>query len=108
MRGHYEGIDKKIMHAMKVRKLASDVSLIIHWIINISVRFLVLYLEYIFFERLLMAEGLTFDLTFQIAYKKGCEQEPGEYNYPATQTPGYRSQRKLDPLKDVSSLTSKT
>lgn len=43
---------------------------------------------------------------FQIAYKQGCEQEPGEYNYPATQTPGYQSQRKLDPLKDVSSLKS--
>lgn len=41
-------------------------------------------------------------LTFQIAYKQGCEQEQGEYNYPATQTPGYQSQRKLDPLKDVS------
>lgn len=40
--------------------------------------------------------------TFQIAYKQGCEQEQGEYNYPATQTPGYQSQRKLDPLKDVS------
>lgn len=28
MKGHYEdsGIDKKTMHAMKVRKLASDVS----------------------------------------------------------------------------------
>lgn len=39
---------------------------------------------------------------FQIAYKQGCEQEQGEYNYPATQTPGYQSQRKLDPLKDVS------
>lgn len=49
MRGHYEGIDKKLMHAMKVRKLASDVSLIIHSIINISVWFLVLYLEYISF-----------------------------------------------------------
>lgn len=40
--------------------------------------------------------------TFQIAYKQGCEQEQGEYNYPATQTPGYQSQRKLDPLKEVS------
>lgn len=27
MKGHYEGIDKKTMHAMKARKLASDVSL---------------------------------------------------------------------------------
>uniref|UniRef100_A0A3B5B3C0 Nebulin related anchoring protein n=1 Tax=Stegastes partitus TaxID=144197 RepID=A0A3B5B3C0_9TELE len=61
MKGHYEdsGIDKKTMHAMKARKLASD-----------------------------------------IAYKQGCEQEQGEYNYPATMTPGYQSQRKLDPLKD--------
>lgn len=30
MKGHYEGIDKKTMHAMKARKLASDVSLIFH------------------------------------------------------------------------------
>ncbi|XP_024141438.1 nebulin-related-anchoring protein isoform X2 [Oryzias melastigma] len=61
MKGHYEdsGIDKKTMHAMKARKLASD-----------------------------------------IAYKQGCEQEQAEYNYPATLTPGYQSQRKLDPLKD--------
>ncbi|XP_056883449.1 nebulin-related-anchoring protein isoform X2 [Takifugu flavidus] len=59
LKGHYEGIDRKTMHAMKARKLASD-----------------------------------------IAYKQGCEQEQGEYNYPATQTPGYQSQRKLDPLKD--------
>lgn len=28
MKGHYEGIDKKTMHAMKARKLASDVRLI--------------------------------------------------------------------------------
>lgn len=27
-KGHYEGIDKKTMHAMKARKLASDVSLL--------------------------------------------------------------------------------
>lgn len=27
MKSHYEGIDKKTMHAMKARKLASDVSL---------------------------------------------------------------------------------
>ncbi|RVE59483.1 hypothetical protein OJAV_G00188890 [Oryzias javanicus] len=61
MKGHYEdsGIDKKTMHAMKARKLASD-----------------------------------------IAYKQGYEQEQAEYNYPATLTPGYQSQRKLDPLKD--------
>ncbi|XP_067431782.1 nebulin-related-anchoring protein isoform X1 [Thunnus thynnus] len=59
MKGHYEGIDKKTMHAMKARKLASN-----------------------------------------IAYKQSCEQEQGEYNYQATLTPGYRSQRKLDTLKD--------
>lgn len=41
---------------------------------------------------------------FQISYKQSCEQEQGEYNYPATLTPGYQSQRKLDPLKDVSFL----
>nr|XP_020460888.1 nebulin-related-anchoring protein [Monopterus albus] len=39
-------------------------------------------------------------LASDIAYKQGCEQEQGEYNYPATITPGYQSQRKLDPLKD--------
>uniref|UniRef100_A0A668ADI7 Nebulin-related anchoring protein n=1 Tax=Myripristis murdjan TaxID=586833 RepID=A0A668ADI7_9TELE len=57
MKGHYEdsGMDKRIMHAMKVRKLASNEQ-----------------------ERM----------------------EQGEYNYPATDTPGYHSQRKLDPLKD--------
>ncbi|XP_041828983.1 nebulin-related-anchoring protein isoform X2 [Melanotaenia boesemani] len=61
LKGHYEdsGIDKKTMHAMKARKLASDIS-----------------------------------------YKQGYEQDQGEYNYPATLTPGYQSQRKLDPLKD--------
>ncbi|XP_028286347.1 nebulin-related-anchoring protein isoform X2 [Parambassis ranga] len=61
MKGHYEdsGIDKKTMHAMKARKLASD-----------------------------------------ITYKQGCEQDQGEYNYQATLTPGYQSQRKLDVLKD--------
>ncbi|KAM4623432.1 nebulin-related-anchoring protein isoform 2-T2 [Polymixia lowei] len=64
MKGHYEdsGMDKKTAHAMKVRKLASNIS-----------------------------------------YKQGYEQdkmEQGEYNYPATLTPGYQSQRKLDPLKD--------
>ena len=42
------------------------------------------------------------NMQFQISYKQGCEQEQGEYNYPATLTPGYQSQRKLDPLKDVS------
>ncbi|KAG7246477.1 hypothetical protein CRUP_020861, partial [Coryphaenoides rupestris] len=38
-----------------------------------------------------------------ISYKQGHESkktEQGEYNYPATQTPGYQSQKKLDPLKD--------
>ena len=43
--------------------------------------------------------------TPQISYKQGYENEKteqGEYNYPATQTPGYQSQKKLDPLKDVS------
>ncbi|KAF7666540.1 hypothetical protein LDENG_00102970 [Lucifuga dentata] len=42
-------------------------------------------------------------LASDIAYKHGYEQEKveqGEYNYPATLTPGYQSQRKLDPLKD--------
>ncbi|MEQ2254370.1 hypothetical protein ILYODFUR_003085 [Ilyodon furcidens] len=61
LKGHYEdsGFDKKTLHAMKARKLASN-----------------------------------------IAYKQGQDQEQGEYNYPATLTPGYQSQRKLDPLKD--------
>ncbi|XP_028989639.1 nebulin-related-anchoring protein isoform X2 [Betta splendens] len=61
MKGHYEdsGIDKKTMHAMKARKLASD-----------------------------------------ITYKQGHEQEQSENRYQATLTPGYQSQRKLDPLKD--------
>uniref|UniRef100_A0A669BAL5 Nebulin-related anchoring protein n=1 Tax=Oreochromis niloticus TaxID=8128 RepID=A0A669BAL5_ORENI len=64
MKGHYEdsGIDRKTMHAMKARKLASDVSLIFN---QISV----------------------LDLL-------------AEYNYPANLTPGYQSQRKLDPLKE--------
>ncbi|XP_011486271.1 nebulin-related-anchoring protein isoform X2 [Oryzias latipes] len=39
-------------------------------------------------------------LASDIAYKQGSEQEQAEYNYPATLTPGYQSQRKLDPLKD--------
>ncbi|XP_041714203.1 nebulin-related-anchoring protein isoform X3 [Coregonus clupeaformis] len=64
MKGHYEGsgMDKNTVHAMEVRKLASN-----------------------------------------IAYKQEYEQEKTdhvEYNYPATITPGYQSQRKLDPLKD--------
>uniref|UniRef100_A0A8C2ELQ6 Nebulin-related anchoring protein n=1 Tax=Cyprinus carpio TaxID=7962 RepID=A0A8C2ELQ6_CYPCA len=64
MKGHYEGggIDKKTMHAMNVRKLASD-----------------------------------------IAYKSEYEQDKhvqSEYNYPATITPSYQSQKKLEPLKD--------
>uniref|UniRef100_A0A8C7DXY7 Nebulin-related anchoring protein n=1 Tax=Oncorhynchus kisutch TaxID=8019 RepID=A0A8C7DXY7_ONCKI len=43
-------------------------------------------------------------LASNIAYKQEYEQEKTdhvEYNYPATITPGYQSQRKLDPLKDV-------
>ncbi|KAK2884741.1 hypothetical protein Q8A73_021215 [Channa argus] len=61
IKGHYEdsGIDKKTMHAMKARKLASDIS-----------------------------------------YKQGHEQEQSECHYQATLTPGYQSQKKLDPLKD--------
>uniref|UniRef100_A0A3P8VD62 Nebulin-related anchoring protein n=1 Tax=Cynoglossus semilaevis TaxID=244447 RepID=A0A3P8VD62_CYNSE len=39
-------------------------------------------------------------LASDITYKQSCEQESGDYNYPATITPGYQSQRKLDPLKD--------
>ncbi|KAM9817532.1 nebulin-related-anchoring protein [Neosynchiropus ocellatus] len=60
MKGHYEdsGIDKKTLHAMKARTLASDIS-----------------------------------------YKQSQEQDQ-EYNYQATLTPGYQSQKKLDPLKE--------
>ncbi|CAI5658860.1 unnamed protein product [Oreochromis niloticus] len=39
-------------------------------------------------------------LASDITYKQGCEQEQAEYNYPANLTPGYQSQRKLDPLKE--------
>ncbi|XP_021167746.2 nebulin-related-anchoring protein isoform X2 [Fundulus heteroclitus] len=39
-------------------------------------------------------------LASDISYKHGHDQEQCEYNYPATLTPGYQSQRKLDPLKD--------
>ncbi|XP_019738933.1 nebulin-related-anchoring protein isoform X3 [Hippocampus comes] len=39
-------------------------------------------------------------LASDISYKQGHEQDQGEYTYQATLTPGYRSQRKLDPLKD--------
>ncbi|CAG5906159.1 unnamed protein product [Menidia menidia] len=39
-------------------------------------------------------------LASDISYKQGNEQEQGDYNYPATLTPGYQSQKKLDPLKD--------
>uniref|UniRef100_A0A8C9WK66 Nebulin-related anchoring protein n=1 Tax=Scleropages formosus TaxID=113540 RepID=A0A8C9WK66_SCLFO len=55
MKGHYEGCgpDRRTLHAMKVRNLASN------------------------------------------------KAEHGEYNYPATITPSYQTQRKLDPLKDV-------
>lgn len=39
-------------------------------------------------------------LASDIVYKQGSEQEHGEYNYQATLTPGYQSQKKLEPLKD--------
>ncbi|XP_059892423.1 nebulin-related-anchoring protein isoform X3 [Gadus macrocephalus] len=42
-------------------------------------------------------------LASNISYKQGYENEKtehGEYSYPATQTPGYQSQKKLDPLKE--------
>ncbi|CAL8281825.1 unnamed protein product [Merluccius merluccius] len=42
-------------------------------------------------------------LASDISYKQGYENEKsehGEYSYPVTQTPGYQSQKKLDPLKD--------
>uniref|UniRef100_A0A673N4E9 Nebulin-related-anchoring protein-like n=1 Tax=Sinocyclocheilus rhinocerous TaxID=307959 RepID=A0A673N4E9_9TELE len=63
MKGHYEGggIDKKTMHAMNVRKLASDV------------------------RRKPFSEHIISHI---------------EYNYPATITPSYQSQKKLEPLKD--------
>lgn len=73
---------------MKARKLASDVSLVFH---KLTYLLLVTILSLVWPS-----------LKPQIAYKQGSEQEQGEYNYPATQTPGYQSQRKLDPLKDVS------
>lgn len=38
----------------------------------------------------------------QISYKSEHEQEQGEYNYPAEITPSYQTQKKLEPLKDVS------
>ncbi|XP_066548934.1 nebulin-related-anchoring protein [Amia ocellicauda] len=65
MKGHYEGVgmDKRTLHAMKVKNLASN-----------------------------------------IAYKSDYEHEKSEhadYNYPATMTPSYETQRKLEPLKDV-------
>nr|XP_015202884.1 PREDICTED: nebulin-related-anchoring protein isoform X2 [Lepisosteus oculatus] len=65
MKGHYEGVgmDKRTLHAMKVKNLASN-----------------------------------------IAYKSEYEHEKSEhadYNYPATMTPSYETQRKLEPLKDV-------
>ncbi|CAK6956632.1 nebulin-related-anchoring protein isoform X1 [Scomber scombrus] len=40
------------------------------------------------------------NLASNISYKQGTEQEQGEYTYQATLTPGYKSQRKLDILKD--------
>ncbi|XP_061822685.2 nebulin-related-anchoring protein isoform X1 [Nerophis lumbriciformis] len=39
-------------------------------------------------------------LASDITYRQGHDQDQGEYTYQATLTPGYRSQRKLDPLKD--------
>lgn len=33
MKGHYEGIDKKTMHAMKARNLASDVRLFLSLVV---------------------------------------------------------------------------
>ncbi|KAL4613004.1 nebulin-related-anchoring protein isoform X2 [Arapaima gigas] len=65
MKGHYEGsgLDRRTLHAMKVRNLASN-----------------------------------------IAYKSEYEHEKaehGEYNYPATITPSYQTQRRLEPLKDM-------
>ncbi|XP_048843572.1 nebulin-related-anchoring protein isoform X2 [Brienomyrus brachyistius] len=65
IKGQYEGsgLDRKTAHAMKARKLASN-----------------------------------------IAYKSDYEQEKAEqteYNYPATNTPSYYTQKKLEPLKDV-------
>lgn len=47
----------------------------------------------------------SFLLHCQIAYKSEYEQEKteqGEYNYPADITPSYQTQKKLEPLKDVS------
>lgn len=41
---------------------------------------------------------------FQIAYKSEYEQEQGEYNYPAEITPSYQTQKKLEPLKDVTNM----
>ncbi|XP_041124383.1 nebulin-related-anchoring protein isoform X5 [Polyodon spathula] len=65
MKGHYEGVgmDRRILHAMKVRNLASS-----------------------------------------IAYKSDYENDKNEqtdYNYPATMTPSYKTQKKLEPLKDL-------
>ncbi|XP_058841339.1 nebulin-related-anchoring protein isoform X1 [Acipenser ruthenus] len=65
MKGHYEGVgmDRRTLHAMKVRNLASN-----------------------------------------IAYKSDYENDKNEqtdYNYPATMTPSYKTQKKLEPLKDV-------
>ncbi|XP_039631959.1 nebulin-related-anchoring protein isoform X2 [Polypterus senegalus] len=65
MKGHYEGtgMDRKTLHAIKVKNLASNV-----------------------------------------AYKSDYEQDKNsqvEYNYPATMTPSYLTQKKLEPLKDL-------
>lgn len=99
MKGHYEGggIDKKTMHAMNVRKLASDVRK------N-------LLLSLLFFKKkwpniVQCVYIVSNTIWFQISYKSEYEQEKnvqGEYNYPATITPSYQSQKKLEPLKDVS------
>lgn len=45
---------------------------------------------------------MTLSFWLQIAYKSEHEQEQGEYNYPAEITPSYQTQKKLEPLKDVS------
>lgn len=102
MKGHYEGggIDKKTMHAMNVRKLASDVRKIIFFPKHI--------ISPIFFKwpnTVQCVYIFSNNIWFQISYKSEYEQEKnvqGEYNYPATITPSYQSQKKLEPLKDVS------
>lgn len=46
MKGHYEGIDKKTMHAMKARKLASDVRIFLQLQLRLVVFLLLLFLSY--------------------------------------------------------------